>query len=71
MIAIELFRQKVKDNEFDFLLDNVLLTKNAEHVPSADVEYIRAVLSSTFGIHLDTISVWIVGGLGQRGFCVD
>jgi len=61
MIAVEAFRQKIRESEFDFLLDNVLLARNAEHVPPADVEHLRAALAAKFGLPLDVIDVWIVG----------
>jgi hypothetical protein len=69
MISVEAFRQKIRDNELESLLDDVLLVESAVHVPNPDIEHIRVALSEKFNISPDSISVRIVGS-AKVGFAL-
>lgn len=69
LITVETFRDKIRKNEFEFLLDNVILSATAVHVTNANIEYLRNSLSSAFHIPLDTISLCVVGS-AKLGFAV-
>jgi hypothetical protein len=67
MVTVEFVREKIRNNDLGFLLEEVLLAGDAEHVAGSDVEYIRAMLSAKFGVEAAAIGIWIVGS-AKLGF---
>jgi len=67
MITVEDFRKKLRENEIEFLLEEVLLADYAAHVDRCDIEYLKMTLSAGFGIQSDSVKVWIVGS-AKLGF---
>jgi hypothetical protein len=66
-MELEEFRERLRKNEVDYLLDNVLLADGASHVGATDIAYIEQSLSSKFDIHQDDLKAWIVGS-AKLGF---
>lgn len=69
VITIEAFREKIRDNELEFLLDNILLAETAVHVPNHDIEHLKTALSTKFGVSANATNVWIVGS-AKLGFAL-
>jgi hypothetical protein len=69
MITVEFFRAKIRSNDLDFLLEEVLLGGDAEHVANHDLEHVRSTLSTKFGVPAGAIGVWVVGS-AKLGFAI-
>jgi hypothetical protein len=69
VITVEEFRERIRRNEVEFLLDTVLVGNGATHVSIPDIEHIRATLSAKFDVPANLIDVWIVGS-AKIGFAI-
>lgn len=69
MVTIEVFRAKIRGNEIDYLLEEVLLANGAEHVADADLEHVKTLLSAKFSVPISSISAWVVGS-AKLGFAL-
>lgn len=66
-MTIEEFREKVRGNELEFLLDEVLLGGSSVHVSGENIAHLSEALSHTFSVPPNDVSVWIVGS-AKLGF---
>jgi hypothetical protein len=67
MITVDAFRQRIRDRDFSYLLNEVLLSDGAAHVREEDVDHLRARLAAKFGASQEDVNVWIVGS-AKLGF---
>lgn len=66
MLSVTEFRDCLNRGEIEYLLDEVLLGREAEHVAEPEIEYIRSVLARVFQCDSE-IEIWIVGS-AKLGF---
>jgi hypothetical protein len=69
MITVEAFRQRILDQDFAYILDEVLLADVAAHVRPEDVGHLRTRLAAKFGAAPADVNVWIVGS-AKLGFSI-
>jgi hypothetical protein len=67
MISIGEFRDRIRKNELEFLLDNILLADGATHIATEHIHYVETSLASKFQIPAEGIKAWIVGS-AKLGF---
>lgn len=69
MITVEEFRERIRGNELEYLLDDVLLGKGAAHLAVEQVRYLESSIVSKFSITGESPKVWIVGS-AKLGFAI-
>ena len=68
MLSVDDFKQRLLLGEKDFLLDDVLLGREAAHVSSTNIDFLKGALSRTFSPRDDIpVDIWIVGS-AKLGF---
>lgn len=66
MLSVAEFREHLNRGEIEYLLDHVLLGREAEHVTEEDIEFVRSTLAGTFRCD-SGVEIWIVGS-AKLGF---
>jgi hypothetical protein len=69
LMDLDEFRQRIRNNELDFLLESVLLGDGASHVSLEHIAHIQQSLAKTFQVPADDVRVWIVGS-AKLGFAL-
>lgn len=69
MLTVDEFRQKIHDNEAEYLLEHVIFQEEAKHVSSENIQHLRAALADKFACPIDSIKLWIVGS-AKLGFSI-
>jgi hypothetical protein len=69
MMSVEEFRTKVRANELEALLDEVLLADEALHVSIPDIRKINSALRAMYTVPADKIYVRVVGS-AKLGFSI-
>jgi hypothetical protein len=67
MISIADFRERLRNNDVDFLLNDVLLCAGAMHVKPEHISHVETSLASKFAVPQEAVKVWIVGS-AKLGF---
>jgi hypothetical protein len=67
MITVDEFRARIRSNELEFFLDNVLLGDGAAHIATEHIQYLEISLAGKFGIPVGSVKAWIVGS-AKLGF---
>src|SRR5215469_1754210 len=61
MLGIEEFKAKVRANQFESLLDEVLSNNEALHVSEQNIRKIQSMLAAKYGVSDDKLFVRVVG----------
>jgi hypothetical protein len=69
MMTVESFRQKIRESQSVFLLDEVLLAPAAIHVAARDIEHIKAALVGKFDATTAAVEIWVIGS-AKLGFSI-
>lgn len=69
MITVSEFRQRIAENQTDFLLEEILLAPGAKHVSNQNIQFIRNNIAEKYGVPHESIEICITGS-AKLGFSI-